>query len=152
MTRRILTALSAILALMLCIETAAFAGEPEGHSKIPEAWEDQNRVFYEIFTGSFSDSDGDGIGDLQGIIRRMDYLNVGNTQSGDSLGIGGIWLTPVFSSPSYHKYDVTDYGTVDPTFGTEADLQELIRACHERDVKLILDLPLNHTGREHAWF
>jgi len=152
MTRRILTALRALLALMLCIETAAFAGEPEGHSKIPEAWEDQNRVFYEIFTGSFSDSDGDGIGDLQGIIRRMDYLNDGNTQSGDSLGIGGIWLTPVFSSPSYHKYDVTDYGTVDPTFGTEADLQELIRACHERDVKLILDLPLNHTGREHAWF
>ena len=113
---------------------------------------DNARVFYEIFTGSFSDSDGDGIGDLRGVINRFDYLNDGDPDSGKSLGIEGIWLTPVFSSPSYHKYDVTDYYTIDPQFGTQADLDELIALCHARDVKLILDLPLNHTSRECAWF
>ncbi len=114
--------------------------------------ENNSRVFYEIFVGSFSDSNGDGVGDLRGIINRMDYLNDGDLSSGKSLGIEGIWLTPVFLSPSYHKYDVTDYYTVDPQFGTTEDLQELIALCHERDVKLILDLPLNHTGAECEWF
>ncbi len=116
------------------------------------ASEDNNRVFYEIFVGSFSDSDGDGIGDLKGIIKRMDYLNDGKSASGLSLGIEGIWLTPVFKSQSYHKYDVNDYYAIDPKFGTMEDLQELIRLCHERDVKLILDLPINHTGPLHPWF
>jgi glycosidase len=102
--------------------------------------------------GSFSDSDGDGTGDLRGIINRMDYLNDGDPASGKSLGIEGIWLTPIFESPSYHKYDVTDYYRIDPAFGTTEDLQELIRLCHERGVKLILDLPLNHTGDRNAWF
>lgn len=114
--------------------------------------ENNSRVFYEIFVGSFSDSDGNGIGDLRGIINRMDYLNDGNPESGTSLGIGGIWLTPVFPSPSYHKYDVNDYYQIDPSFGTLEDLQELITICHERDIKLILDLPLNHTGKDHNWF
>ena len=114
--------------------------------------QDNHRVFYEIFVGSFSDSDGDGTGDLRGIINRMDYLNDGDPDSGKSLGIEGIWLTPIFQSPSYHKYDVTDYYTIDPAFGTTEDLQELIRICHERDVKLILDLPLNHTGNQNQWF
>ena len=113
---------------------------------------DQNRVFYEIFVGSFSDSDGDGVGDLKGIINRMDYLNDGDPQSGVSLGIEGIWLTPVFDSPSYHKYDITDFYSVDPAFGTLNDLRELIALCHERDVKLILDLPINHTGNQNRWF
>ena len=111
-----------------------------------------NRVFYEIFVGSFSDSNGDGTGDLRGIINRMDYLNDGDPASGKSLGIEGIWLTPIFISPSYHKYDVTDYYRIDPAFGTEEDLKELTALCHERDVKLILDLPLNHTGAENEWF
>ena len=113
---------------------------------------DNHRVFYEIFVGSFSDSDGDGTGDLRGIINRMDYLNDGDPSSGQSLGIEGIWLTPVFLSPSYHKYDVTDYYQIDPAFGTLSDLQELITLCHERDVRLILDLPLNHTGIQCRWF
>ncbi len=114
--------------------------------------DDNARVFYEIFVGSFSDSDGDGVGDLRGIINRMDYLNDGDPNSGKSLGIEGIWLTPIFQSPSYHKYDVTDYYTVDPKFGTTEDLQELINLCHERNVKLILDLPINHTGALNKWF
>ena len=113
---------------------------------------DNNRVFYEIFVGSFSDSDGAGVGDLRGIINRMDYLNDGDPSSGLSLGVEGIWLTPIFSSPTYHKYDVTDFYAIDPAFGTMDDLKELIALCRERDVKLILDLPINHTGVNNRWF
>ena len=113
---------------------------------------DNARVFYEIFVGSFSDSNGDGIGDLRGIINRMDYLNDGDPNSGKSLGIEGIWLTPVYASPSYHKYDVADYYAIDEEFGTQADLDDLIAACHARGVKLILDLPINHTARINEWF
>ena len=112
----------------------------------------QNLVFYEIFTGSFSDGDGDGVGDLRGVISRLDYLNDGRVESETSLGIQGIWLTPVFASPSYHKYDVEDYYSVDPAFGTMEDLERLIWECHARGIRLILDLPLNHTSRSHAWF
>lgn len=113
---------------------------------------DNARVFYEIFVGSFSDSNGDGIGDLRGIINRMDYLNDGNDNSGRSLGVEGLWLTPIFDSGSYHKYDVNDYYTVDPDFGTTEDLKELLTICHERNVKVILDLPINHTSRGCEWF
>lgn len=109
-------------------------------------------VFYEIFVGSFSDSNGDGIGDLRGIINRFDYLNDGDPDSGKSLGVEGIWLTPIFSSPSYHKYDVADYYAIDPQFGTQEDLDELIALCHSRGVKLILDMVINHTARSNAWF
>lgn len=116
------------------------------------ATEDNYRVFYEIFVGSFSDSDGDGTGDLRGIIDRMDYLNDGDDDSGLSLGVEGIWLSPIFKSKSYHKYDVDDYYQIDPEFGTEADLKELIDLCHERNVKVILDLVLNHTGFNNPWF
>ena len=111
-----------------------------------------NRVFYQIFVGSFSDSNGDGIGDLRGIIDRFDYLNDGDHNSGLSLGVEGIWLSPIFTSPSYHKYDVTNYYEIDPKFGTMGDLQELIALCHERGVKLILDLVINHTARNNQWY
>ena len=112
----------------------------------------QALVFYEIFTGSFSDSNGDGVGDLPGLLSRLDYLNDGDPASETSLGVQGLWLTPIFFSPSYHKYDVTDYYTVDPAFGTLDDLRALIDGCHARGIRLILDLPLNHTSTEHAWF
>ena len=114
--------------------------------------QDNARGFYEIFVGSFSDSNGDGIGDLRGIIDKFDYLNDGDPNSGKSLGIEGIWLSPIFSSPSYHKYDVTDYYTIDPKFGTQQDLDDLIALCHSRGVKLILDLVINHTARSCSWF
>ena len=116
------------------------------------ATDDNYRVFYEIFVGSFSDSNGDGIGDLRGIINRMDYLNDGDDSSGLSLGVEGLWLTPIFKSGSYHKYDVNDYYTIDPDFGTEEDLVELLNLCHERNVKVILDLPINHSGSLNPWF
>lgn len=125
------------------------SGKPK---EAPDPTTDNYRAFYQIFVGSFSDSDGDGIGDLRGIINRMDYLNDGNMYSEDSLGVQGIWLSPIFQSPSYHKYDATDYYKIDEKFGTEADLVELLELCHERNVKVILDLVINHTSTNHLWF
>lgn len=114
--------------------------------------DDNYRVFYQIFVGSFSDSNGDGIGDIRGIINRMDYLNDGDINSGKSLGVQGLWLSPIFLSPSYHGYDVQDYYKVDPSYGTEEDLKELLALCHERNVKVIIDLPINHTSNKNEWF
>lgn len=114
--------------------------------------DDNYRTFYQIFVGSFSDSNNDTIGDLRGIINRLDYLNDGNILSGKSLGVQGIWLSPIFASPSYHKYDAQDYYQIDWRFGTEEDLKELIELCHERNMKLILDLVINHTSSQHEWF
>ena len=111
-----------------------------------------NRAYYHIFVGSFSDSNGDGIGDLRGIINRFDYLNDGDDNSGKSLGVEGIWLSPIHPSSSYHKYDVKDYYAVDPKFGTLEDLKELIALCKSRNVQLILDLVTNHTSSQHPWF
>ena len=110
------------------------------------------RVYYQIFVGSFSDSNGDGLGDLRGIINRFDYLNDGDPNSGMSLGIEGIWLSPIFTSPTYHKYDCTDYYEIDPKFGTMEDLKELVELCHGRGVQIILDLVVNHTSTRHVWF
>ena len=116
------------------------------------ATDDNYRVFYEIFVGSFSDSNGDGVGDLRGIIDRMDYLNDGDDGSGVSLGVEGLWLSPIFKAGSYHKYDVNDYYAIDPAFGTQEDLVELLELCHQRNVKVILDLVINHTGTRNPWF
>ena len=110
------------------------------------------RAYYQIFVGSFSDSNGDGVGDLRGIINRFDYLNDGDPNSGVSLGVEGIWLSPIFTSPTYHKYDTTNYYEIDPKFGTMDDLKELIDLCHSRGVHIILDLVINHTAKSHEWF
>ena len=120
--------------------------------KQADSTDDNYRVFYEIFVGSFSDSDGDGIGDLKGIIDRLDYLNDGNIYSKTSLGVQGIWLTPIFYSPSYHKYDVIDYYRIDPSFGSQDDLQKLIDECHKRNVLVIMDMAFNHTSSQNEWF
>ena len=114
--------------------------------------DDNYRTFYQIFVGSFSDSNGDGIGDLRGIINRIDYLNDGDINSGNDLGVQGIWLSPIFESPSYHKYDAVDYYKIDAKFGTMDDLQELIGLCHQRNVKIILDLVINHSSSKNEWF
>ena len=121
-------------------------------SSVEVAREDNHRVFYEIFVGSFSDSDGDGLGDLRGIINRFDYLNDGDVKSGKSLGIEGIWLSPIMESPSYHKYDVADYLAIDDEFGTMEDLKELVKVAHDRDVKVIIDFVMNHSSKENDWF
>jgi len=126
--------------------------EEGGYAAMADPVNDNYRTFYQIFVGSFSDATRDGIGDLQGIIDRFDYLNDGNVNSDTSLGVQGIWLSPIFSSPSYHKYDVKDYYQIDWRFGTEETLKSLIDLCHERNVKIILDLVINHTSNQHPWF
>ncbi len=106
--------------------------------------EDNYRNWYEIFVGSFYDSNGDGKGDIKGVTMKLDYIN--------ELGFNGIWLMPINTSPSYHKYDVKDYYQVDSSYGTMADLEELIAECHKRDIKIILDLVLNHSSINHPMF
>lgn len=147
--------IAVILTMILCMcvfVTALTACKPQEKPAEVDPIDDNYRVFYQIFVGSFSDSNGDGIGDLRGIINRMDYLNDGNINSGKSLGVQGLWLSPIFESPSYHKYDATNYYKIDPKFGTEDDLKELLTLCHERNVKVILDLAINHTAKNNPWF
>ncbi len=119
---------------------------------VTQANEGNRRLFYHIFVGSFSDSNNDGLGDLRGIIDRFDYLNDGDDNSGLSLGVEGIWLSPVFPAPSYHKYDTTDYYNIDSRFGSLQDLKDLLELAHSRNVKVILDLVVNHTSTLHPWF
>ncbi|MFH8248994.1 alpha-glucosidase [Microbacterium sp. B2969] len=102
-------------------------------------------VVYQIYPRSFADANGDGIGDLRGIIEHVDHL--------DRLGVDVVWLSPVYASPQDDNgYDISDYYAVDPTFGTLDDLDELIGALHARGIKLVMDLVVNHTSDEHAWF
>ena len=104
----------------------------------------QDRVFYNIFIRSFFDSNGDGIGDIDGITLKLDYLQ--------RLGINGLWLSPFHPSDSYHKYDVKSYTQVDPEYGTLEDFKNLIEEAHERDMVVVMDLVINHTDDNHKWF
>ena len=113
---------------------------------------DKYRNYYEIFTQSFADSDNDGTGDLQGIIDRLDYLNDGNPEGGDDLGVDGLWLTPIFPSESYHKYNVEDYYNVDSSFGSLETFDKLVEECHKRGINIILDLVLNHISYKNPLF
>ena len=114
---------------------------------------DKYRNFYEIFVRSFKDSDGDGYGDLNGITQKLDYLKPASSAAGpDSLGVNGIWLMPICPSPSYHKYDITDYCAIDPMYGTMDDFESLVTKCHDRNIKVIIDMVLNHTSNKHDWF
>ncbi len=114
--------------------------------------DDNYRTFYEIFVASFFDSDGDGSGDLNGVVQKLDYLNDGNDKTDSDLGFTGIWLMPIMPSPTYHKYDIKDFYSIDPAYGTLDDFQSLIAGCHARGIKLIIDLPINHTSTQHPWF
>lgn len=138
--------------LMLLAATGCSKKPNETLPPATDTVDDNYRTFYQVFVGSFSDGNNDGTGDLQGVINRFDYLNDGNVNSETSLGVQGIWLSPIFSSPSYHKYDTIDYYTIDWRFGTEDTLKELADLCEARNVKLILDLVLNHTSNQHEWF
>ena len=113
-------------------------------------WRD--RVFYEVFVRSFADSDGDGIGDLKGLIGRLDYLNDGQAGTTDDLGVTGLWLMPVTEAASYHGYDVVDYRAVERDYGTAEDMRALIAAAHDRGIAVIVDMVPNHTSSQHSWF
>jgi glycosidase len=101
-------------------------------------------IFYEIFVRSFNDSNGDGIGDFNGITQKLDYLR--------KLGITAIWLMPIHPSPTYHGYDVINYYAVNPDYGTMNDFKNLLSEAHKRNIKIIIDLVLNHTSSQHPFF
>ncbi len=105
----------------------------------------QNGVIYQIYPKSFQDSTGNGYGDLQGIIQRLDYLQ--------ALGVDAIWLTPVYLSPQIDNgYDVADYCAIDPAYGTMDDFDRLVKEAHQRQIRLVMDMVFNHTSTEHPWF
>ena len=105
----------------------------------------KNSVVYQIYPRSFKDSNGDGFGDLKGIIEKLPYLQ--------NLGIDVLWLSPVFDSPQDDNgYDISDYRKIYAGFGSNEDMDELIRKAHEHGIKIVLDLVVNHTSDEHAWF
>lgn len=153
--KQFICAALSLLALTACTNTDPnAAGSPSAASSVqmmelnkdlePVPVNDDYRTAYEIFVYSFCDSDRDGIGDLQGVISRLDYIQ--------DLGFSEIWLMPVCPSNTYHKYDVTDYKAIDPQYGTMEDFDQLIDECDRRNIKVIVDLVLNHTSTSHEWF
>lgn len=154
-------AVALILTAAMTIGATACGGKDAGSEQATEslsteatAWmqnetdviaEDDNyRTYYEIFVYSFCDSDGDGVGDLNGVRSKLDYIQ--------DMGFTGIWLMPIMESPTYHKYDSTDYMSVDDEYGTLDDFKALVEECHERNIKVIIDLAMNHSSSEHPWF
>lgn len=109
-------------------------------------------VFYEVFVRSFYDSDGDGIGDFQGLTQKLDHLNDGDPLTDNDLGITGIWLMPIHDSPSYHGYDAVDYRSIHPDYGTMDDFRAFLDAAHARGIKVIIDFVMNHCSSQHPWF
>ena len=105
----------------------------------------KNAVVYQIYPFSFMDSNNDGFGDIEGIISKLDYIR--------DLGATAIWFSPLYKSPDYdYGYDVSDYKAIDEKFGTMEDFDRLVRECHRRDLKVIMDMVINHTSTEHPWF
>ena len=109
-------------------------------------------MFYEIFVRSFYDSDGDGIGDINGMTQKLDYLNDGNPDTHGDLGVTAIWLMPIQPSPSYHGYDVVNYYAINSDYGTMEDFKRFLAEAHQRGIKVIIDLVLNHTSDRHPFF
>ena len=124
--------------LLLFMVSAINAQEKQNVSKWPRG------ITYEIFVQSFADSDGDGIGDIKGMTSKLDYLK--------DLGVEGIWLMPINPSSSYHKYDVNDYYDIHPDYGTIDDFKEFVKEAHVRNIKVVMDMVLNHSGSRNLWF
>ena len=123
---------------LLCLNACNSA--QDSMTNLPTIWP----ISYEIFVQSYADGNGDGIGDFKGLTAKLDYLA--------DLGIGAIWLMPIHPSPSYHKYDVLNYYEVHPDYGTLAEFKELLQAAHARNIRVIIDLVLNHSSDLHPWF
>lgn len=139
---RLLAGLLLAITLGYCANAPRPGGENISVAADSSLW--PHAVTYEIFIQSFHDSDGDGIGDINGMTAKLDYLK--------GLGVEAIWLMPIHSSPSYHKYDVTDYRDVHPDYGTLEDFRNFVEEAHQRDMKVVIDLVINHSSSEHPWF
>ncbi|GHU35382.1 alpha-amylase [Spirochaetia bacterium] len=151
------------ICLALCVILLFSCIEDPKSTYIPPLGGHSEGTWYQIFPVSFYDSNGDGIGDINGITQKLDYLNdtvtaahKSRTATGgdcdESLHVAGIWLTPVMPSPSYHKYDTKDYMDIDPTLGTLDDFRHLISEAHKRGIKVIIDFVMNHSSEQHPWF
>jgi glycosidase len=139
----------ALCAALFAILTQACARE---ESTPDESNWRRGGVCYEIFVRSFYDSDADGVGDLNGLIQKLDYINDGDPDTQSDLGANCIWLMPVAQSPSYHGYDVTDYYRIERDYGTNEDFKRLVAAAHRRGIHVLVDLVLNHASGEHPHF
>lgn len=138
--KKILALVLAIVCMLSLLSgCAATPAEPE---IVPV--DDKYRNYYEVFVYSYADSDGDGIGDFKGLEGKLDYIR--------DMGFNGIWLMPIMPSPSYHKYDVTDYYAVDPQYGTMEDFRSMLEKAHALGIRIIIDLVVNHSSSEHPWF
>ncbi|MBD5479745.1 MAG: hypothetical protein HDR14_10735 [Lachnospiraceae bacterium] len=133
-----------VIGVLLIGCLGACGKKDDWRNKDVQAIDDNYRTWYEIFVYSFCDSDGDKIGDLQGVISKLDYIA--------DMGFNGIWLMPIMPSNTYHKYDVKDYMGIDTAYGTMEDFDELVAECDKRGIKLIIDLVMNHTSSSHPWF
>ncbi|NNJ11697.1 alpha-amylase [Chloroflexales bacterium ZM16-3] len=162
MPRHISALLLILLTLAACASPPPRLPTPASQSPTPDSrlpppdslqasWWD-SAVCYEVFVRSFYDSDGDGVGDLNGLIQKLDYISDGDPATTGDLGASCIWLMPIMKAASYHGYDVTDYYTVDPAYGSNDDFKRLVAEADKRGIKVILDLVLNHTSSQHPWF
>ncbi len=133
----------AVVALILALSLTALCSCGEKAMTDFGETTDKMRTYYQIFPYSFADSNGDGIGDFNGITAKLDYIA--------DMNFEGVWLTPIHSSPTYHKYDVLDYKSVDKSFGTIEDYDNLVRECHKRGMTVLLDLVINHTAKANPW-
>lgn len=136
--------LLSFLMLLSFMVGAVFGCGKNNNYKKTEIVDDNYRNYYEIFVHSFYDSDGDGIGDLNGVTQKLDYLS--------ELGINGIWLMPIMPSTTYHKYDVIDYMDIDSEYGTMDDFDNLVEECHKRGINIIIDMVMNHSSSQNEWF
>jgi alpha-amylase len=144
------TARSAFAAVFLGSAAPPARASAQPPTSGPE-WK-RGAVCYEVFVRSFYDSDGDGVGDLNGLTQKLDYINDGTPSSARDLGARCIWLMPVAASPSYHGYDATDYYRVDPEYGTNEDFKRLVREAHRRGIRVLVDMVLNHASSDHPFF
>jgi len=140
----------ALVWLTLLAAPRPSAAQP-ARARIDTTWR-RGGTCYEIFVRSFFDSDGDGIGDFNGLTQKLDYVNDGNPRSAKSLGAKCVWLMPIDASPSYHGYDVKNYYRVNPEYGTMADFRRLVAEAHRRGIEVLVDLVLNHASSQHPYF
>jgi alpha-amylase len=135
--------------------TATYEPFQPTETPIPEvlapAWGEE-MLIYLVFVSSFYDSNGDGIGDLAGLIEKLDYLNDGDPTTSDDLGVTAIWMMPIFDAISYHGYDTIDYFTIRPAYGTQEDLIRLVEECHKRGIRVLLDYVLDSVSNQHPFF